>query len=128
MSKKLTSKQHKALAALIDGANYEQAAALTGVTTRTLRRYRSDPLFVAELRRLEGAKLGELSLNLTRASNDALAVLEAVMHDDDTPASVKVRAADSILSHRRQIYELVSLTDRIDEIEARLNNEHQTTT
>lgn len=114
---KLTPKQVKALAVLVDGGADADAARAAGVTARTVRRYRTLPNFVAALHKAEGRALRDMSRKLTHASRSALAVIERIMEDTSEPSTIRLRAAGMLLQHRATFYELGTLTDRVTALE-----------
>jgi hypothetical protein len=69
---------------------------------------------LAEARR---AAFGQSIARLQQATSVAVSVLLKVMVDSATPASVKVRAADSVLDHSAKNIELEDFEARLAELE-----------
>jgi hypothetical protein len=110
---KFGRKKEEAIAALLSQPNLEAAARATGIGTTTLIRWQKDPEFDAAYRAARRAAFGQSIARLQQASGAAVTTLLKVMVDSATPASTKVRAADSVLDHSAKSIE-------IEEIEARL--------
>jgi hypothetical protein len=72
-----------------------------------------EPQFDAEYRAARRAAFGQSVARLQQASSAAVSTLLKVMIDAGTPASTKVRAADSVLAHSIKAME-------VDDIEVRL--------
>ncbi len=119
---KLNTKHKACIRLLADGSTVAEAALALGVGERTVYNWRAKPEFLAALRSADAEALQEISRKLTVATDSALDVLLTVMNDSENPPGVRVRAADSILKHRAAFYELVSLGERLTEVENRLEN------
>jgi hypothetical protein len=122
----LTTKQLKAVAALLTTNTREEAAKAAGVSPATLYRWLKEPGFREEYRaeryRVVERVLGEL---LARSSA-AIAVLGDGLEDPDINA--RLRAARSVLDYvlkgtelERKIRELDELEERVEELEALLH-------
>lgn len=116
----LRPKQRKAIAALAGGADYRRAAAEAGVSVRTLKRWRADPLFMAELRDTDSEQLASTARLLNAASRNAVAVLITVLNDEKAPIGLRMRAASDLLKHRASFFELLTLEQRVTALEAQL--------
>lgn len=116
----LRPKQRKAIAALAGGADYTRAAAEAGVSVRTLKRWRADPLFMAELRDTDSEQLASTARLLNAASRNAVAVLITVLNDEKAPIGLRMRAASDLLKHRASFFELLTLEQRVTALEAQL--------
>lgn len=118
MSDNLTARQYLAIDAMLAGSGHEEAAAAAGVTSRTLRRWRSSPVFRTELTTRATESLDDTTRQLSAAAGEAARVMRAVVVDDGASTALRLRAADLILSHNRRQKEL-ELLQRLDELEAR---------
>lgn len=116
----LTPKQRAAIAALVSGQSYGDAARTAGVSERTLRRWRLDPQFAAEIRRADSEQLGEIARVLNGASRTAVDVLITIMTDGRASKALRLRAAVEVLKHRAALFDLTTLSERLDELEKRL--------
>src|SRR6266478_2042842 len=107
---KLGRKQEEAIAALLSQRNIEEAARAAGVGTRTLIRWLKLPEFRVAYREARRAAFSQSIARLQQASSAAATTLLKIMLDVNTPASTKVRAADSILDHAKAQMEHTNLT------------------
>ena len=92
----LTATQERALLALLSTRTNEEAAKQAGLTSRTLRRYLRTPVFRAEylLRRRE-----MMSRAIALAQQNALDMVQVqidIANDPNSPASVRVSAANNV--------------------------------
>jgi len=116
----LRTNQRRAIEALAAGATMPEAAAAANVSETTIYRWRREAVFAAALRAADGDNLRELARQLTSASNDALTLLQSVVNDQGAAVSVRVRAAAEILSQRARFYDVVTMQEQLDDVEARL--------
>ncbi len=82
-----------------------------------------EPAFRAALHDAETAALTGVSRALVRLADRAVATLEGAMNDATAPMSVRLRAADAVLGRLLQLRELVTLEERVKELEERLGAE-----
>ncbi len=75
------------------------------------------PEFDAAYRQAKRAAFGQSIARLQQATGAAVSVLLKVMVDSGTPASVRVRAADSVLDHSAKAIELEDIEARVAELE-----------
>jgi transposase-like protein len=115
----LTSKQRKAVAALLATGEVAAAAKETGVSRETLHRWLRQPGFVQAVRGAEAQAIDDLSRLLVRLSRTAAATLAKAMNDPAVPAATRVRAADAVLGRLLQLRELATLETRVVELERR---------
>jgi len=104
-TKKLTSRQRRAIAALIGSRNKKAAAELAGVGYTSINRWlRDDDLFIAELRRAESEIISEAVRSLIGDLEKNISTMQSIRDNSETPVSVKLRAArvigDSLLKWR----------------------------
>lgn len=123
MAENLTPKQRRAIAALVSGQDFGQAAADAGVSVRTLHRWRTTPEFAAELRGADSEQLNAVARTLNGASHDAVSVLVEIMRAPETSPALRLRAAGEILKHRASFFELLTLEQRLSELEQRLGQQ-----
>ena len=114
------SKEHlreAAIAALLSQRSTEEAARAVGVSSVTLLRWLKEPGFSAEYRAARRSAFSQSVARLQQASGAAVSTLLKVMIDANTPASVKVRAADSVLDHAAKSIEIEDIEARVAELE-----------
>ena len=112
-----SQKQRAALEALAKGADYERASLAAGVVPRTLYRWRDEPLFRVELRRLSDVVLSDAAVQMKGRMGAAVGVLVEVMEDKDAPPSARVRAAVAMLETGLKILEAGELLARPERLE-----------
>src|ERR1700761_71046 len=115
---KFGRKMEEAIAALLTKRNVEEAARSTGIATQTLVRWLKVPEFQAAYREARRAAFGQATARLQQASGAAVSTLLKIMIDPASPASTRVRAADSILDHAREAIELEDIEARVADLEA----------
>lgn len=96
------------------------AAEAAGISRRTAERYLSDGCVKVAIGALQGERLRQASANVAAAMGEAVKVLRDVMTDDTAPASTRANAAARLLEGGLRLTELVSLSERLDDLEARL--------
>ena len=113
----LTPRQQQAVEALLQDPTLTRAAALAGVTERTLRRWLDLAAFRAAVLRSRREAFGR-AIGLTqRYAPVAVATLVKVMNDAASPPSSKVTAAAVLLRFGREGIELDDLAERVDALE-----------
>src|ERR1700710_3123455 len=99
-------KKEDAIVALLMQRNLEEAAKAVGITSRTLLRWMDLPEFEKAYRDARRAAHGQSIARLQQASTAAVSTLLKIMVDPNSPASVRVRAADRVLDHARHAIEI----------------------
>jgi transposase-like protein len=117
IEEKLGAKQEAALLALLSSRNVEEAARTAGVSPRALFRWMKEPAFNTAYRAARRAAFGQTVARLQYASGAAASVLLKVLADPATPASTKVRAAESVLAHTIKAMEVDDIDARVTELE-----------
>ena len=110
---KLKPKQEEAILALLSNRTVEDAARAVNIAPRTLYRWQQDTVFDAAVRKARRAGYALSIARLQQASGVAVSVLLKVLADGATPASVKVRAVDSVLSHAAKAIEIEDIEARV---------------
>jgi hypothetical protein len=111
------SQRTRAVAALLSCPTIESAASATGISSRTLQRYLSDPAFQSMLHDAAQSLLEHTARHLVGLSACAASTLDQVMSDPVTPAGVRARASDLILSNALKMQETVTLAQRVRKLE-----------
>jgi transposase-like protein len=114
---KFTRKKEEAIAALLTQGNVEEAARTAGIGTQTLIRWLKLPEFQTEYREARRAAFGQSISRLQQASSAAVSTLLKVMIDPASPASTRVRAADSVLNHAAKAIEIEDIEARVTALE-----------
>src|SRR5271169_258888 len=113
----LGRKQEDAIAALLTQRNVEEAARAAGIGTRTLLRWLKLPEFQTAYRQARRDAFGQAIARLQQGTSAAATTLLKVMIDPSVPASVRVRAADSIFNHAAKAIEIEEIDARLSELE-----------
>jgi len=113
----LGRKQEDAIAALLTQRNVEEAARAAGIGTRTLLRWLKLSEFQAAYRQARREAFGQAIARLQQGTSAAATTLLKTMIDPNTPASVRVRSADSVLNHAAKAIEIEDLEARVTALE-----------
>ena len=116
----LTSKQKRAIIAILSTQTIVEAAAMTSVSTRSILRWMKDPDFRAELTKQETEALSVVSRRLVALADIAVKTIKDILNDAEIPAGVKLRASEAVLSNLLRLRELVDLDRRLTELESRV--------
>ncbi|MFI0144378.1 helix-turn-helix domain-containing protein [Streptomyces globisporus] len=109
----------EAVVLLARGMSADAAGAELGLNGRTVRRWREDPQFEAEIQHARRVLLGEAVAALTPAVRDAVAVLHEAL--EDRSAAIRIRAASELIRALPLLAEHAALEGRIAALEARQN-------
>ena len=118
----LTSKQRKAIEALLEGAKVKEAALVAGVATRTIHRWREDEAFALELHQRNTHAIKDAARRLTAHMDDMLDVLLAIAKDEQGmySESVRVRAALGWIDRQIRMMETTEVLERILRLEQKV--------
>ncbi len=117
----LTAKQQAAIERLLTGDTITAAAQAVGIGRRTLQRYFDLPEFKAALMAGSDTAIAVAASKLASLADDAIDAIRDVMSTPTTPgAAVRLRAADSLLSHVLKIREQTDVLERLAAIELEL--------
>lgn len=114
---KFGRKKEEAIAALLTQRNVEAAARSVGIGANTLLRWMKDRDFDAAYRDARRAAFGQSIARLQQATSAAATTLLKTMIDANTPASVKVRAAEAIFNHAAKAIEIEDIEARVAVLE-----------
>src|ERR1700744_4645695 len=114
---KFTRKREEAIAALLTHRSIEEAAKSIGVGTQMRLRWLKVPEFQPAYRDARRAAYGQATARLQQATSAAVSTLLKIMVDTNSPASTRVRAADSILDHAKQAIEIEDVEVRVAALE-----------
>jgi len=122
MAKKLTSRQKKAIAALISCKDRKQAAEAAGIGYRTINRYLKDDLFLAELRRVEAEIISGAVRSLINDLPRNIEVMRNIREYERNPARVRLRAAQLIDQSLLKWREALDIEERLTALESAVKN------
>jgi DNA-binding MurR/RpiR family transcriptional regulator len=114
---KFTRKMEEAVVAMLTQRNIEEAARSVDVSPATLMRWQKLSEFQKAYREARRAAHNQSIARLQQATSAAVTTLLKVMLDPSSPASTKVRAADSVLDHSAKSIELEDIDIRVAELE-----------
>lgn len=114
---KFGRKMEAAVAALLTQRNIEEAARSVGIAPNTLLNWTKVPEFQAAYREAKRAAYSQAVARLQQAAPLAVATLVKLMVDPTTPASVRARAADSVMDHASKAIEIEDVEARVTELE-----------
>jgi hypothetical protein len=119
-------KQEDAIAALLTQRNVEEAAREARIGVRTLLRWLKLPEFQKAYRDARRAAVSQAVARLQQGTSAAATTLLKTLVDPNTPASVKVRAAECILNHASKALEIEDIDARVAVLEAAASEEDGT--
>jgi hypothetical protein len=114
---KFGRKHEAAIVALLSQRTIEEAARAADIGVTTLIRWMKDPDFDKAYRTARRTAFGQAIARMHQASGTAVTVLIKVMVDPSTPASSKVRAADSILDRGLKAITMEDFEARLIDLE-----------
>ena len=120
---KLSTKQRSAIEALLRGDTYQQAAAAVGINEKTLKRWRSEPLFSSTLQNESRTAVGDASRRLTASMDTAVTTIVEIMEGIggyQKSSGVRLRAAKIALDSAIRLNELNDIMERLEALEDRI--------
>jgi len=114
---KFRRRKEAAIAALLSHRSVDDAASAINVAPKTLHRWLQLPEFQAEFRKARRNVFSQSVARLQQASSAAVSTLLKVMVDANSPASSRVRAAETVLSQAAKAIELEDIEARVMELE-----------
>jgi hypothetical protein len=106
---------------LAQGMNTTEVAVETGVSIRTVQRALADPAVMASLRALQSERLRLLLHASIAVAPAALESLRRTAESPLAPSAARVQAARALLSAMLSMVQSVDLTERIAELEGRID-------
>jgi len=110
-------KKDEAIIALLTQRNIEEAAKSAGIAPNTLLKWMKEPEFDAAYRSAKRAAYGQAVARLQQGTSAAATTLLKTLIDPNTPASVKVRAAEAIFNHAAKAIEIEDIEARVTALE-----------
>jgi len=114
----LKPKQQEAIVALMSHQSVEDAARAVNMPVRTLHRWLKEPAFDAAYLRARRDAYKQGIARLQKNVGAAISILFKVMADVATPAAVKVRAVECVLSHSSKAIEIEDIEARVAALES----------
>src|SRR6266566_5086362 len=114
---KFSHKMEQAIVALLSQRNHEEAARVAGIGVATLLRWQKLPEFQTAYRPARRDAFGQSIARLQQGTSAAATTLLKTMIDSNTPASVKVRAAEAIFNHAAKAIEIEDIEATVSELE-----------
>jgi len=113
------TRRQRVLELLLAGASTAEIAQTLGISQRSVQRAARalEPVLQTERQRA----LSALRDRLLTVGTEAIATLRAIAGDPAAPPAVRVQASLGILSQLGRLHELVSVAERMQEIERRLD-------
>lgn len=116
----LEENQITALCLLAAGYQISVVAERTGVTRRTIERWKLQPEFKKTLREAMCRVYDSAIAELTLGAKEAALELKRIIHDSDVPAKVKITAINVLLTHTARAKDAV-LEQRLEDMESVLD-------
>lgn len=113
----LTPAQRRAIAALLTERDVRSAAAAAKIAERTLWRWLDAPIFREALKAAEGDAVNAASRQLAGLAGTALDAVRTILENQETSASLRLRAAQIVLDNLLKLRELATLEERVSELE-----------
>jgi hypothetical protein len=102
---------------LLTQRNIDEAAKAVGIAPNTLLSWMKVPVFQTAYREARRMAYSQAVAKLQQGATAAATTLLKVMLDQGTPASVRVRAAECIMSHSSKAIEIEDVAARVTELE-----------
>ena len=114
---KFGRKMEQAVAALLTQRNIDEAAKSVGIAPNTLLNWMKEPEFQAAYREARRMAYSQAVAKLQQGATAAATTLIKIMFDQNTPASVRVRAAECIMNYSSKAIEIEDVEARVSELE-----------
>jgi len=119
----LKPKQEQLLMAMLNEPSFEEAVRKAGIARTTAFRYKKDPVFMDEFRKLKKEMIETTTAKLQLASNTAVQSLFEVSQSSKSDLA-RVQASKTILEFAFKGYELEDLAERLRRLESDDNNHY----
>jgi transposase-like protein len=114
---KFGRKLEEAVAAMLTQRNLDEVARSIGIGTATLLRWQKQPEFQKAFREARRDAYSQSIARLQQGTTAAATTLLKTMIDPNTPASVRVRAAEAIFNHAAKAIEIEDIEARVAALE-----------
>jgi len=115
---KFERKFEEAIAALLTQRNMDEAAKSVGISANTLLSWMKVLEFPKAYREARRAAFQQSIARLQQGTSAAATTLIKLLLDQNTPAAVKARVADSIFNHAAKAIEIEDIEVRVSALEA----------
>lgn len=112
-----TATREKILAALLCCSTKKEAAALAGVSVRTIHTYLQDPDFAAEYTEAKKNLIREAGDQIKRSLRPAIEALHTIATDPKAGKTARVQAARTLLEFGIKLDEHTEILARLDALE-----------
>ncbi len=119
----LTSRQRKAIEAILENKTITQASKHAGVSRKTIYVWLGQPSFREELDRLGGIILDEVSHRMVSLASEAVEKLAEILHSEDVPIRERIQVVNIILTRAVDLWDIYNLNKRIEVLEEFVNEE-----
>jgi transposase len=120
--RRLSTRQRRAIAALLNTGRIDEAAVVAGVGERTLHRWLAeDEPFQQALNAAEGRAIDEAVFRLGKLQSKALRELDNILDDPESTRTIKIRVARVVLEYGIRMRELRSFDSRLARVEQSLS-------
>ena len=109
--------REKILAALMVCNTRTEAAAIAGVSERTVYSYLQDPTFQAEYETAKKELIKNASEQIQRSLEPSITALRSIVEDAHAAKTARVQAARSLLEYGIKLAEYTTLEDRVAALE-----------
>lgn len=113
----LSPKQLRVISLLMQGLPHDEVADRAGSSRSSIKRWLKQDAFRSALTQAKSEAWAASSAALTAHAGIAAKTLADTMKDDDAPASVKVRAAEIVISFVQKAFESDLLESRLSVLE-----------
>ena len=120
---KLTRKQRAFIVALATAPSVRDAASEAKISESSAWRWLRQDNVRAEIAKRQSDILAAVSAGIVSDMAEARAVLRSIMGDRTLGASVRARAATTVLDHGMRLFEVLTLGARIAGLEERMASE-----
>lgn len=121
----LNIRQDRFLKALLECASIDEACKKAGINRSTGYKYLKDKEFMDEYRGLRRDAMQQVTARLQKASERAVAVLEEVMNNRESPASSRVTSAKNVLDVAYRSLEMDDMQKELSEVRAMVEQQHE---
>ena len=110
------------IAALFSTSSNKEAAALAGISTKTLYSRLAQPEFQEKVRAARRELLESVATEIQRCTTSAVRVIAEIREDEMVNPAIRLQAADAILRHTVKLTDLVDLSARLEAMESKVND------